>query len=56
MSYLNMCTKKRMYRSEQAAHRAGILTEQRLKVPMRIYKCPNCVFYHLTTKYVTKGL
>lgn len=51
------CARKRPFRTEQAAISAGVLRELQFKIPLRVYKCSNCVFYHLSSKHTNgKGL
>lgn len=50
-----MCLKKRKYKTEkQALQKAQEYTEKYEKIH-RVYYCPLCGFYHLTTKqYINK--
>lgn len=45
-----MCLNKRLYITQEEAQRVLNICEKRRKVELRIYKCPICKGYHLTSK------
>jgi len=52
---ISNCARKRCFRTEQAAISAGVLREFQFKIPLRVYKCSNCVFYHLSSTHIKDG-
>lgn len=47
-----MCESKRTYMDEVTALINAQKAERKAGKPLRAYKCPNCGFYHLTTRPV----
>lgn len=45
-----MCEEKRTYMDEVTADIQANVAALKAKRPMRAYKCPNCGFWHLTTR------
>jgi hypothetical protein len=49
------CARKKPFRTEQSATAAGVLREIQFKIPLRVYKCSNCIFYHLSSTHIKDG-
>lgn len=49
----SQCLKKRSYVSATEAHRVVEKAAKR-GTPLRVYRCPNCKWYHVTSKRVTQ--
>lgn len=45
-----MCLKKRKYKSEEVAKQIAKQCDEKYGVTHRVYYCPLCGHYHLTTK------
>lgn len=48
-SRIRMCTSKRRFRNETAAIKAAIGSSRHYGKPMRVYRCPVCRGWHLTS-------
>jgi len=47
---LKSCINKKTYRSDQRAQVAALRSCLKFEKPMRVYKCPYCRFFHLTSQ------
>lgn len=45
-----MCGRKAGYQNARAAHQAANVYEERRGEPLRVYRCPFCTRWHLTSK------
>jgi len=52
MSDTPTCFRKRLFASYEEAEKAA----KRLPVRMRIYRCPTCRAYHLTSRVIPKKI
>ena len=50
MNKEKMCLNKRLYITKEEAQKAFKRYTKKYKKPLRIYKCPICKGYHLTSK------
>lgn len=47
---VNTCVKKRIYRSKKDGEVAAVRSCIKFNKPMRVYKCPYCPLWHLTSQ------
>jgi hypothetical protein len=47
---LRMCLKKKRYKSQEHAEQGINYVRKRWGAEMRAYLCPNCMYWHLTSK------
>lgn len=50
MPFQNLCNKKR-FATQEGAEYGAMDVLKKYKHRMNVYKCPNCEYYHLTSKH-----